>query len=264
MGETITVEFTEQDKKDLVLWKKAVEEATTPSEDNMTRHRIQMPEVSASTPRMTESLEEALDEGKPVRMERAMKLDPQIIEGAKAAFTASGGNISEVAALYDLTPDTVMKLAHQEQWPIYGGGTKAVDSKSHAQLRSLAKKLWKRIEVMLDAMDVEQKKKDDITQHRLHSEYVEPLSSRSSAFKTLMDQYMRVMTILEPETFAVDTDGTNIHARRAKDSAHPGGIEGVNRELANFFSEVVIGVADRARERSELDGYGQIIDLGNQ
>ena len=278
MTKTIAIQFSEQDKRDLVEWKESINQAmpqdisgnsvtfdNTPLElSGIQRQRVSLPAIEAATPRMTEEIEEAFTEGTQHRHNSVEKLDPQIIEGAKAAFTSSGGNISEVAALYDITPQMVMRLASQEKWPIYGGGTKAIDSKSHAQLRSLAQKLWKRIEIMLDAMDVEKKAKADIVQHRVNSEYVEPLASRSGAFKTLMDQYMRVMTILEPETFAVDSDGTNIHAAKARQQNNPGGIEGVNRELADFFSDVVIGVADRIKERDEVKGYDNVIDLGSQ
>ena len=252
------ITFSEQDEKDLQEWRKEV-----PLPNNLKRHKVVMPEIEASTPNITQQVESALDSGnKPVE-HQGVRLAPEIVEGAKAAFTATGGNISEVAALYDLTPEVVMKLATQEKWPIYGGGTKAIQSKSQAQLNAISNKLWKRIEKMLDAMDVEKKEKDDIVQHRVHSEYVEPLASRSAAFKTLMDQYMRVMAILEPETFSADGDPSNMHARAARGQAMPGGIEGVNRELANFFSDVVVGVADRLKER-EVKEYGQVIHLGQQ
>lgn len=244
MSETITIDFSEE-------------------EETLVRQRVVMPEIKASTPKMTKEVEDAFESGDKLNLHQGMKLPPELIEGAKAAFTSSGGNISEVAALYDLTPEVVMRLASQEKWPIYGGSTKALDSKSQAQLKSLANKLWHRIEKLLDSIEIEKKKKVDITQHRMNSEYVEPLASRSGAFKTLMDQYMRVMTILEPETFAVDGDGSNVHARNARHQANPGGIEGVNRELANFFSDVVVGVADRIKER-ELQEYEQVVHLGSQ
>ncbi len=108
-------------------------------------------------------------------------------------------------------------------------------------------------------MEVEKKTKDDIVQYRSNSIYVEPLASRSSSFKVLMDQYMRVSTLLEPEVFAADPDGTNFHARSARAENYPGGIEGVNREMADFLSEIVVGVADKIKDR-ELRGYGEIID----
>ncbi len=89
-----------------------------------------------------------------------------MVENAKATFIASGGNISEVAALYDLTPESVLRLATQENWPVYGGSTKVNESMSKAQLTILKDKLWKKIDKMLDSMEVEKKTKDDIVQYR--------------------------------------------------------------------------------------------------
>ena len=260
----ITVEFTETDARDLAEFKEAVSGTTSRVKEPMQRHIVTLPRVEASTEEITEGVEKALEEGKQLPRGMEVKLPPEVIEGAKAAWTASGGNTSEVAALYDLTPESVVRLASQENWPIYNGTTKLSESKSRGQLKSLQAKLWNRIESVLDSIDIEEKAKEDITQHRLNSQYVEPLASRSSAFKVLMDQYMRVSTLLEPELFSEDPDPSNFHANRARNS--PSNVKEVNREIADFFSQVVVGIHDRVTEKAEQEreGYGNIIDARAQ
>lgn len=264
MDETLTISFSEQDEEDLREWKGMVatgsyEEDREQDDGSFKRRTITMPAIEASNKHIKKQVEESLEAGKPVRKHGAAALPLELVEAAKATFIASGGNVSEVAALYDLTPEAVIQLAASESWPVYGGGTKAIESRNKAQLRVMQEKIWHRIEKHLDSLEVEKKAKHDIVQHRLKSEYVEPLASRSSTFKMLMDQYMRIGALLEPEVFANDTDPSNIHARKARESQYPGGIEGVNRELADFLSEVVVGVADKMKDR-ELRGYGDIID----
>lgn len=271
MNEILTIPFSSRDERNLREWKRAV--ANLSSLDNgkkdkkpyslINRHVVNLPAIEASTEKNQEAVEKALKEGDKLPRGSHVKLPKEVIEGAKAAFIASGGNLSEVASLYDLTPEAVLRLASQEEWPVYSGSTKVTESKSKGQLTILRDKLWRRLETMLDAMDVEKKAKNDIVQYRAYSEYVEPLASRSSAFKTLMDQYMRVSTLLEPELFVDDPDSSNFHARTARGQDYPGGIEGVNREMADFLSEVVVGIADKINER-ELKGYGQIIDARAQ
>lgn len=268
MGDTLTLQFSSKDRQDLEAWKTTVssgEVSIDREQDNgsMKRQVITFPAIEASTAKTREAVEQALEEGNSVPRGREVSLPEELIESAKSSFIASGGNISEVASLYDLTPEAVLRLASQENWPVYGGGTKAIESKSKAQLTSLQIKLWHKIEYMLNALDVEKKHKEDIVQYRVHSEYVEPLASRSSAFKVLMDQYMRVSTLLEPEVFANDPDGANYHARAARGESYPGGIEGVNREMADFLGQVVVGIADRIKDK-ELKGYGDIIDARAQ
>jgi hypothetical protein len=225
------------------------------------RHTIVMPAIKTGSRKSAQAVEQALKTGKPVPRTLANTLPPEILEGAKAAFISTGGNISEVASMYDLTPQSVLELAKTEEWPVYGGSTKVVQAKGRAQLIILRDKLWARIEKVLDSINIEEKDKQDIVQHRLNSEYVEPLASRNSVFKNLMDQYMRVQTLLEPEFFANDPDGSNFQARKAREESYPGGIEGVNREMADFFSQVVVGIADRLKDR-ELNGYSHVVDTG--
>jgi len=269
MGETLVIPFSDKDKRDYAVFRETVDSfsKTRPTkkepqkrdEDTpVKRQRVTLPSVYASTEQTKQEVEHALDTGKSFRKTQEMSLPQEIVEGAKAAFIASKGNIHEVSALYDLTPEAVIRLAAQQQWPVYGS-TEVMQSKSETQLTTLRDRIWRRIEIMLESMDVEEKKKNDIVQYRTKSKYVEPLSARSQAFKTLMDQYMRISTILEPETFASDPDSANYHARKAREDKYPGGIEGVNREMADFLSEVVVGLADKVKQR-EMEGYGHIID----
>jgi hypothetical protein len=248
MDEDLTVEFGESDATVLKQFK---------------RQTLVMPEITTGTPKKRKEVEEALQTGARISKSSSLKLPPEIIEGAKAAFTATGGNISEVASLYDIEPTAVLTLAVEEGWSVYGGSVKAVEARGRQQLIILRDKLWARIEKLLDSIEIEKKDKADLVQHRAFSEYVEPLASRNATFKTLMDQYMRVSTLLEPEVFADDPDATNFNARKAREGAHPGGIEGVNRELADFFSEVVVGIADKIKDR-ELNGYSHVIDTRGQ
>lgn len=264
MNETFTIEFTDEDARDLAEFKQLTSYAEPiPVKDSKAssfkRRVIELPAIEASTEKATKAVEDAIKSGSRIKGGSSNRLPPELVEKAKAAFISSGGNISEVSALYDLTPESVLRLASQENWPIYNGTTKLSESHSKGQLHSLQAKLWGRIEIMLEAMDVETKARDDLTQHRAHSEYVEPLSARSTAFKTLMDQYMRVSTILEPELFSDDPEASNYHASKARREKYAGGVEGVNREIADFFSQVVVGIADRISDR-EMSGYGEIID----
>jgi hypothetical protein len=266
----IEIPFSDQDKEDLEIFRGLLDSVDPDHEDKKRKHEstvenvpkrhiVTLPRIEASTEEIEKGIEKAFTEGTPSERGAHIQLPKDLVEGAKAAFVASGGNISHVAAMYDLTPEAVLRLAASEDWPVYGGATTLQESKSKAQLTSLRDRLWHRIEIMLDAMEVEKKTKADIVQYRINSEYVEPLASRSSAFKVLMDQYMRVATILEPEIFGDDPDPSNYHAKSLKDKNYPGGVEGVNREMADFFSQVVVGIADRIKDR-ELQGYGQIID----
>lgn len=267
MTETLTVRFTEKDERDLRTFKQEVwefpdEEHKEPSESNgsMKRRRITMPAIEAPTEKEKERLEKGIEEGDyKVRRDIASKMPSDMVESVKASFIASGGNISEVSALHDLTPEAVVRLAAQEEWPVYGGGTTSVEKQQRAQLRTLRDKIWHKIEAVLESLNIEKKQKADIVQHRTMSEYVESLSSRNSVFKNLMDQYMRIGALLEPEVYANDPEGSNWHARQARGENHPGGEEGVNRELANFFTNVITGLADKVKER-DMENYGEVID----
>lgn len=255
--------FSEVDERDLDEFKASAgrKRAVAEGGDTKTLERtiIEMPEIDFGTDEDREQVEQALEDGGALPRSRSVRLPSHVIEHVKSSYIASGGNISEVAALHDLTPEAVVRLAVQQDWTLYGGSHKALEPQSRNRLRALQERLWIKIEHFLDSMEVEKKQKDDIVQYRLRSEYVEALSNRNAAFKTLMDQYMRIGAILEPELFANDPDNSNSSARKAREDMHPGGIEGVNRDMANFFADVVIGVADRVKDR-EMQGYGQIID----
>lgn len=230
-----------------------------PPDKSVERTVIEIPEVTFGTEEDREDIERALNEGTALPRSGSVKLSPELIEHVKSSYIATGGNVSEVANLYDLTPEAVLRLAVQQNWTLYGGSHKALEPQSRNRLRAIQEKIWVKIEAFLDSMEVETKTKKDITQHRLQSKYVEALSNRNSAFKNLMDQYMRIGAVLEPELFANDPESSNAHARSARENIHPGGIEGVNRDMANFFADVVVGVADKIKER-EMEAYGQIID----
>lgn len=254
--------FSEADERDLEEFKASAgrERVVSKGESkSLDRTVIELPEITFGTDEDREQVEQALEDGGALPRSRSVRLPPNVIEHVKSSYIASGGNISEVAALHDLTPEAVVRLADQQEWTLYGGSHKALETQSRNRLRALQERLWLKIEHFLDSMEVEKKQKDDIVQYRLQSEYVEALSNRNSAFKTLMDQYMRIGSILEPELYANDPDNANSLARKSREELHPGGIEGVNREMADFFANVVVGVADRIKDR-EMEGYGQVID----
>lgn len=256
------IEFSERDMIDLQEFKNEVGRerySDTGSDKSIDRHVLDIPEVDFGTDKDREKINKALEEGTPLPRSQSVKLDPELIEHIKSSFIASGGNLAEISSMYDLTPEAVMRLAVQEEWTIYGGSHKAVEAHSQHRLRALQQKLWVKIEAFLDSMEVEEKDKTDLVQYRTESKYVEALSNRNSAFKNLLDQYMRIGAILEPELYGNDPDNSNGPARKAQEESHPGGIEGLNREIAEFLSDVVVGVSDRVREK-EMKGYGQIID----
>lgn len=191
---------------------------------------------------------------------RGISLPGELLEACKATFIATGGNISEVARTHDLTPEAIKKLAVKHDWPVYGEGmTSAAKGRKH-RLEQLAGVLENRLFQLADAMGVEKKDVLDITEKGLGSVYVAPLTQRSSAFGAVFDRYMRVMALLEPELFGQDDDPSNpvaakIRQRQNRDAL--GGVDGVDRRMAEFAARVAVGVAELSRH----PGRGEIIDV---
>lgn len=188
-------------------------------------------------------------------------LPPELVEAAKATFTASGGNVSEVCRVHDLSPVKVLQLASTYEWPVYGEGVSSAERSRRGRLEQLAKTLEKRLYEMADSLGVERKQIDDVTEKGLGSQYVAPLNQRSSAFGSIFDRYMRVMALLEPELFAADDDPSNpvaakVRQKQQRDSL--GGVDGVNRQLAEFAARVAVGTvsameAERTRDAEVID-----------
>jgi hypothetical protein len=192
----------------------------------------------------------------------AEQIDPAKLEAAKATFTASGGNLAVVARTHDLAPNVVKRLAAKYDWPVYGDGYTAGEKTRKTRLESLADALEQRMTDMLAALEVETKPSEDFADKGKWSKYVATLSQRSSAFNAIFDRWLRVMTLLEPETFGGDTDPSNHAAAKTRQRAHEdalGGVDGINRQLADFAARVAVGVVDHMGRRDEISG--EVIDV---
>lgn len=189
------------------------------------------------------------------------EIDPAKMEAAKATFTATGGNLAQVAQVHDMAPDVVKRLAAKYDWPVYGDGYASSQKTRKGRLERLADTLERQMNAMLESMGVETKDKEDFADKQKWSEYVAPLSQRSSAFANLFDRYMRVMTLIEPELFGGDDDPSNPVAAKMRQKAHQdalGGVEGINRQLAEFAARVAVGVVDHMGARG---AQGEVVDV---
>lgn len=183
----------------------------------------------------------------------AMRLTDSQIEGARATYVATGGNVSETARYHDLPASTVQRLSVDLEWPVYG--TESAEKGHRQHMRKVMGKLEENMLELADSLGVERKEKHQIAtmSKRELSVYLEPLSSRHSAFKTVFDAWMRLGAVMYPEDFAKDPDPANWKAQEAReqvrDLALLGGLAGIKRGmedvLANHF---VPGMPDRDRE----------------
>lgn len=204
-------------------------------------------------PSLTVEPEEVIQQAVSGKLGKAiLRLPREKKEAIKATFISSGGNISQCVREHDVTYQMVVKLAEKEDWPVYGGGTTSAEKGNKTRLIRLQSQLEAKMLALLGSMEVEKKQIDDIVEKRSMSKYVEPLASRNSAFKTVFDSWMRVSTLLEPEIYGYDGGNTNHVARNMRASGHPdalGGVEGVNREIADFLGRVAVGMADELKRR---------------
>lgn len=187
-------------------------------------------------------------------------LSDDLIEAMKATFVRSGGNIAMVARTHNMTPKKVTDLAAQYDWPVYGQGATHGEAIRKTRLENLAQILEDQLFEMAQSLGVEQKAIEDITEKGMGSRYVAPLTQRSSAFSALFDRYMRVMTLLEPEVFGHDDDPSNPVAaklRQKKEHDALGGVDGVNRQLAEFAARVAVGTVEAMEQRQD----GEVVDV---
>lgn len=238
MPETITLDFSRVDEI---------------PRDKMSRSRTELPREELAR------LLPAVNDAAPGQ---GVSLPQERIEAAKATFIATGGNVAEVARCHDLTPGAVTKLAHEHDWPVYGEGMTSAEKSRKSRLLNLADLLENRLFQLADAMGVEKKDIEDITEKGLQSVYVAPLTQRSSAFSAVFDRYMRVMALLEPELFGNDDDPSNpvaarIRQRNQRDSL--GGADGVDRQMAEFAARVAVATV-QAREAMQR-GQAEVIDV---
>lgn len=173
-------------------------------------------------------------------------MPPQLYEAVKSTWVATGGNVSRTANMHDLAVTTVRDMAAKDEWPVYGDGYTSVEKQSKGQLENAAERLYRGWTGMLESMEVETKAIDDIADKRRNSVYVEPLTARNAAFRDLFDRWLKVMERLEPEVFGDE---------RVESVT----VEGIDRALSEFVSGIVVGVADRYRER-ELEREIDVVD----
>jgi len=163
------------------------------------------------------------------------------IEGIKAAFVRTGGNLAQVAREFSTSPARVKSLALKNGWTLYGRAKSSAEKSSTSRLQALSQSLEAKLYELLASLEVETKEYHDVTKDGLNSQYVANLASRNSAFKDVFDRYMRVQALLEPEVFGEDK---NSAARLAQQKASSpdglGGVEGVNRQITALIAGVVV------------------------
>lgn len=237
MSDFITIDFSRMD-------------SPAPRRDKLTRSRKEI--VPRSTSLEVDEFLPTLEEAAP-GWERP--LPSEQIEAAKATFTATGGNIAETARTHNLTTGRITELAAVNNWPVYGHGTTLVEKQRRTRLSILADTLENRLFQLADALGVEIKDKDQLTEKGYGSKYIAPLTQRSSAFAAVFDRYMRVMTLLEPEVFGHDDDSSNPVAarlRQRKNLDALGGVDGIDRRMAEFAARVAVTAVKASREDEEL------------
>lgn len=179
----------------------------------------------------------------------AAKIPPAKLEAAKATFIASGGNIAEVSRQHGIRAKTITKIAAEQHWPVYGDGYTDGEKSRRTSLKRLAALLEQQMFDLATALGVERKDLEAELKHGMNTQFVAPLNQRSQAFATVFDRYMRVMTLLEPELFANDNDPSNPVASRlrSKSPDAPGGLEGIDRRMADFAARVAVSTLEAQR-----------------
>jgi hypothetical protein len=163
------------------------------------------------------------------------------IEGIKAAFVRTGGNLAQVAREFSTSPARVKSLALKNGWTLYGRAKSSHEKASTSRLQALSQSLEAKLYELLASLEVETKEYHDVTKDGLNSQYVANLASRNSAFKDVFDRYMRVQALLEPETFGEDKNSAARLAQQKAQSADGlGGVEGVNRQITALIAGVVV------------------------
>jgi hypothetical protein len=163
------------------------------------------------------------------------------IEGIKAAFVRTGGNLAQVAREFSTSPARVKSLALKNGWTLYGRAKSSHEKASTSRLQALSQSLEAKLYELLASLEVETKEYHDVTKDGLNSQYVANLASRNSAFKDVFDRYMRVQALLEPETFGEDKNSAaRLAQQKASSSDGLGGVEGVNRQITALIAGVVV------------------------
>jgi hypothetical protein len=200
--------------------------------------RVEPPSSGNSSPAQS-SLESAQDNQLQQPLDRPVADDE--IEGIKAAFVRTGGNLAQVAREFSTSPARVKSLALKNGWTLYGRAKGSHEKASTSRLQALSQSLEAKLYELLASLEVETKEYHDVTKDGLNSQYVASLASRNSAFKDVFDRYMRVQALLEPETFGEDKNSAARLAQTKAQSADGlGGVEGVNRQITALIAGVVV------------------------
>lgn len=187
----------------------------------------------------------------------AFGVSDEMISAARATYISTGGNVSETSRYHDLDVQLVQRLAHDLEWPVYG--TESAEKSHRAHMRKTMAKLEIQMIELANSLVVEKKLREESAtmSKRELSEYLEPLSSRHSAFKTVFDAWMRLGAVLYPEDFARDPDPANWRAAeersQVRDLALLGGIAGIKRGMEDIIARhFVPGIPDRDRESADV------------
>lgn len=231
MSDYITVDFSRVDKP-------------APRRDKMTRSREPVSKAVSKIEKHLPDLADAAPGNERI-------FSPEQLEAAKATFTASGGNVSEVARTHGMHADVVVRLASELEWPVYGHGSTLVEKQRRTRLTNLADMLENRLFQLADAMGVETKDVHDVVEKGYGSRYIAPLTQRSSAFAAVFDRYMRIMTLLEPDVFGHDDDASNPVAarlRQRKNADAFGGVDAIDKRMAEFAGRVAASAIAGSKE----------------
>jgi len=209
----------------------------------------QQPDSRVEPPSQVDSSSPGSDSPSPTESSQSSQLQQPLdrpvaddeIEGIKAAFVRTGGNLAQVAREFSTSPARVKSLALKNGWTLYGRAKSSHEKASTSRLQALSQSLEAKLYELLASLEVETKEYHDVTKDGLNSQYVANLASRNSAFKDVFDRYMRVQALLEPETFGEDKNSAaRLAQQKASSSDGLGGVEGVNRQITALIAGVVV------------------------
>lgn len=203
--------------------------------------RVESPSSDSSSPASDSPNSPAPTEGSQLQQPLDRPVADDEIEGIKAAFVRTGGNLAQVAREFSTSPARVKSLALKNGWTLYGRAKSSHEKASTSRLQALSQSLEAKLYELLASLEVETKEYHDVTKDGLNSQYVANLASRNSAFKDVFDRYMRVQALLEPEVFGEDKNSAaRLAQQKASSSDGLGGVEGVNRQITALIAGVVV------------------------
>ncbi|MDX1622218.1 MAG: hypothetical protein R3320_14570 [Nitriliruptorales bacterium] len=226
------------------------------------RRQVTLPSLEDLTDDAKRQVQDSLLEGQPLPRDSNLALPEAKIEAVKADYIATGGNIAEVSRQHEMPPTAVARLAADHNWPVYGDGASQSEKSERTRLERKFNRVEAQLDAMLETLVPETKEPDVRADKRQMSRYVESLSQRNTTFKTLFDTWTRLGAMIHPELFGLDPANSNAVAARLARDGHPdglGGVDGVNREISDFFGRVAVSIADELRKR-EIEQSRQVIE----